>query len=268
MLGECHERRAGTSDIMVKCESGLAVVTLNRPTKRNAITLAMWRALKTIFDELGRDAGVRAIILTGAGKDFSVGADVSEFEHIRDNKTQAVAYETAVDACSNAIADVRKPVIAAVSGYCLGGGCHLALAGDFRVVDDTAMFGVPAAKLSIVYGVRSVQRLLALVGISHAKRILFSAERFDAISSVKIGLIDEIVADAVAGAVAFARIMASNAPLSIAGAKVMLNGLSMGAGALDLAVAQHLIDQASGSEDFKEGRRAFAEKRPPQFTGS
>jgi enoyl-CoA hydratase/carnithine racemase len=107
-----------------------------------------------------------------------------------------------------------------------------------------------------------------LVGISHAKRILFSAERFDAISSVKIGLIDEIVADAVAGAVAFARIMASNAPLSIAGAKVMLNGLSMGAGALDLAVAQHLIDQASGSEDFKEGRRAFAEKRPLQFTGS
>jgi enoyl-CoA hydratase/carnithine racemase len=267
MLGGSQERDVLTSDIVVKGEAGLRIVCLNRPATRNAISLAMWRDLKAVFDTLGRDAEVRAVILTGASKDFSVGADVSEFDQIRDNKDKAAAYETAVDACSNAIADLRKPVIAAVSGYCLGGGCHLALAFDFRLADETAVFGIPAAKLSIVYSLRSVQRLLALVGLVSAKRILFSAERYDAARSNKMGLVDEIVADAVSGAVAFVRTMTSNAPLSIAGAKVMLNGLSMGAGALDVAMAQRLIDEASDSEDFKEGRRAFAEKRSPQFTG-
>jgi enoyl-CoA hydratase/carnithine racemase len=255
------------SEIVVMREAGVAIVTLNRPEVRNAVNLAMWRELAAIFDALGRDGDVRAVVLTGAGKDFSVGADVSEFDRIRDNRQQAAAYEVAVDSCSNAIANVRKPVIAAVSGYCLGGGCHLALACDFRLADDTAMFGIPAAKLSIVYGILSVQRLLALVGIANAKRILFSAERYDAVRSNEMGLIDEVVTDAVAEAVAFARRMAANAPLSIAGAKVMLNGLSTGAGALDLATAQRLVDEASDSEDFKEGRRAFAEKRVPQFTG-
>jgi enoyl-CoA hydratase/carnithine racemase len=255
------------SEIVVMREAGVAIVTLNRPEVRNAVNLAMWRELAAIFDALGRDGDVRAVVLTGAGKDFSVGADVSEFDRIRDNRQQAAAYEVAVDCCSNAIANVRKPVIAAVSGYCLGGGCHLALACDFRLADDTAMFGIPAAKLSIVYGILSVQRLLALVGIANAKRILFSAERYDAVRSNEMGLIDEVVTDAVAEAVAFARRMAANAPLSIAGAKVMLNGLSTGAGALDLATAQRLVDEASDSEDFKEGRHAFAEKRVPQFTG-
>ena len=245
----------------------MAIVSLNRPDVRNAVSLAMWRELRAVFDALGRDRDVRAVVLTGAGKDFGVGADVSESNRIRDNKQQAAAYEVAVDACSNAIADVKKPVIAAVSGYCLGGGCHLALACDFRLADDTAVFGIPAAKLSIFYGIRSVQRLLALVRIAHAKRMLFSAERYDALRCNKIGLVDEIVIDAVAKAVAIAHDMAANAPLSIAGAKVMLNGLSMGAGALDLAAAGRLIDEASDSEEFKEGRRAFAEKRAPQFTG-
>lgn len=259
--------RWSVSDIVVTSEAGVAIVSLNRPDVRNAVSLAMWRELRAVFDALGRDRDVRAVVLTGAGKDFSVGADVSEFNRIRDNKQQAAAHEVAVDACSNAIADVRKPVIAAVSGYCLGGGCHLALACDFRLADDTAVFGIPAAKLSIVYGIRSVQRLLALVRIAHAKRMLFSAEQYDALRSNMIGLVDEIVIDAVAKAVALAHDMAANAPLSIAGAKVMLNGLSMGAGALDLAAAGRLIDEASDTEDFKEGRRAFAEKRAPQFTG-
>jgi enoyl-CoA hydratase/carnithine racemase len=158
-------------------------------------------------------------------------------------------------------------VIAAISGYCLGGGCHLALACDFRFADRTAKLGIPSAKLSIVYGVKSVQRLLATVGIANAKRVLYSAERYDAARAQSMGLVDEIEDDAVVAAAAYAETLARNAPLSIAGAKFMLNGLSLGDGALDVVAAQRLIDLAADSEDFREGRRAFAEKRTPRFRG-
>ena len=127
--------------------------------------------------------------------------------------------------------------------------------------------GIPSAKLSIIYGVHSVQRLLALTGLANAKRVLYSGDRYPAEQAMSMGLIDEIHDDAVLAADTFLQRLAANAPLSIAGAKYMLNGLSMGAGALDLTVAQQLIDAASDSEDFKEGRRAFAEKRPPRFRG-
>src|SRR5215472_6862328 len=215
----------------------------------------MWRELAEIFSSFADDREVRGVVLRGAGKDFSVGADISEFEKIRDDRHQSAAYEVAVDGCSGAIAALGKPVVAAISGYCLGGGCHLALACDFRFADRTAMVGIPAAKLSIVYGVRSVQRLLALAGIANAKRILYSGKRYDAERARSLGLLDEIHDDAELAAIQFLRDLSMNAPLSIAGAKFMLNGLSMGPGALDVEAAQRLIDAASDSEDYREGRR-------------
>jgi enoyl-CoA hydratase/carnithine racemase len=254
-------------DILVTTQDRVAVVSLNRPDVRNAVTLLMWRELANIFSELAGDDEVRAIVLTGSGADFCVGADVKEFDKIRENREQSAAYEVSVDACSAAIAHVAKPVIAAISGYCLGGGCHLALACDFRFADHTARLGIPSAKLSIVYGVKSVQRLLAVAGIANAKRMLYSGERYDAARAQSMGLVDEINDGAVPAATAFARSLAGNAPLSIAGAKFMLNGLSMGDGALDVAAAQRLIDQAADSEDFREGRQAFVEKRAPRFRG-
>jgi enoyl-CoA hydratase/carnithine racemase len=255
------------NEIDIKRRAGIAYVALNRPSARNAVTLAMWRELAETFSRFAADRDLRAVVLTGKGNDFSVGADISEFDKIRNDKQQSAEYEVAVDACSGAIAELRKPVVAAISGYCLGGGCHLALACDFRFADRTATVGIPAAKLSIVYGVRSVQRLSALVGIANAKRILYSGDRYPAEQARAMGLIDEIHDDAGPAAEQFVERLAANAPLSIAGAKFMLNGLSMGAGGLDLTAAQRLIDAASDSEDFREGRRAFAEKRPPRFRG-
>jgi enoyl-CoA hydratase/carnithine racemase len=254
-------------EISVAREDGIVRVRLSRPQVRNAVTLAMWRELAAIFVRLGTNREVRAVVLMGAGENFSVGADISEFESIRMDRRQSAEYEVAVDACSNAIAGLGKPVVAAISGYCLGGGCHLALACDFRFADPTAMIGIPAAKLSIVYGVRSVQRLLALAGIANAKRILYSGDRYDAERAQTLGLLDEIHDDAELAAVRFLKDISANAPLSIAGAKFMLDGLSMGPGALDLNAAQQLIDGASDSEDYREGRRAFAAKRPPRFRG-
>lgn len=260
-------RGAMLQAIKTERRDGIAHVILNRPSVKNAVTLAMWRELSGIFSRLADDRDVRAVMLRGEGKDFSVGADIREFDEIRDDKRQSADYEAAVDACSGAIAALGKPVVAAISGYCLGGGCHLALACDLRFGDRTAMIGIPSARLSIVYGVRSVQRLLSLTGIANAKRVLYSGDRYPAEQAMSMGLVDEIHDDVLLAAERFLQRLAANAPLSIAGAKYMLNGLSMGSGVLDLTVAQQLIDTASDSEDFREGRTAFAEKRPPRFRG-
>lgn len=253
--------------IQIERRDGIAHVRLNRPASRNAVTLAMWREMSDIFLRLADDRDVRAVVLAGEGRDFSVGADIREFDRIRRDRQLSAEYEAAVDACSGAIAALPKPVAACISGYCLGGGCHLALACDFRFGDRTATIGIPSARLSIVYGVRSVQRLLSLTGMTNAKRILYSGDRYPAEQAMSMGLIDEIHDNALQAAERFLQRLAANAPLSIAGAKSMLNGLSMGTGALDLTMAQQLIDTASDSEDFREGRRAFAEKRPPRFRG-
>src|SRR3974390_537333 len=243
-------------DILLTKRDRVAVVSLNRPEVRNAMTLKMWRELAAIFSGLAEDDDIRAAVLTSSGADFCVGADVSEFDRIRENRDQSADYEVSVDACSAALATLAKPVIAAISGYCLGGGCHLALACDFRFADATAQVGIPSAKLSIVYGVKSVQRLLSITGIANAKRLLYSGERYDAARARAMGLIDEIRDDAGAAAAEYAERLAGNAPLSIAGAKFMLNGLSMGDGGLDVAAAQSMIDIAADSEDFREGRLA------------
>ena len=253
------------ADIELTQQGATALVTLNRPSKRNAVTLNMWKDIARLFSELGANNAVRAIVLTGAGGNFSVGADISEFASVRDDIALSAEYEVAVDAAAEAIAGVAKPAIAVVSGFCLGGGCHLAMACDFRLAKNDASFGIPAARLSIVYGFRSTQRLLALVGLTPAKRILFLGERFDAAEAVRIGMADGQSADPMAMADQMAAILAGNAPLSVAGAKFILNGLA--SGSADPAAVQAIIDHASASEDYKEGRLAFAQKRRPKFRG-
>lgn len=253
--------------IKIETRDGIGLATLDRPAKRNAMTLAMWQGIALRFEELGSDPAVRAIVLSGAGGHFSVGADVSEFAAVRGSAQAAKEYEYWVDAAADAIAAAPKPVIAALDGYCLGGGCHLALAADFRFASPAAKVGIPAARLSIVYGVRSTQRLLALVGLSAAKRILYGAEHLDAATVHAMGLVDRIVAEPLAEALAHAAELARLAPLSIAGAKSILTDLSMALGPLDPARAQSIIDNAADSNDYDEGRRAFREKRPAVFHG-
>lgn len=275
--------------IKIWIADGIALVTLNRPKSHNSMTLRMWKAIPAICATLEENADVRAIILTGAGSDFCAGADISEFATVRATVEQTTAYEVAVDACCDAIATVSKPTIAVINGYCLGGGAHLAMSCDFRYAAATAAFGIPAAKLSIIYGVKGTQRLLALVGLPQAKKILYGGERFDAAEALRIGFVDHVArtsahrarrwwsrgksaeqnasAAPMFDARAFARKLATNAPLSIGGAKAILNGVAMGTGALDVTHAAELIAGADVSEDYREGRTAFVEKRFPQFKG-
>lgn len=271
-----HEVRGvlDAGDVTVQHLEHVAVVTLNRPSSRNAMTLAMWRTMPAILAGLERDPQVRALILTGAGSDFCAGADIPEFDRVRDDVAQATAYEDAVDACCDAIAQFNKPSIAVLRGYCLGGGAHLAMSCDFRHAARDAVFGIPAARLSIIYGVKGTLKLLSLVGLPAAKRIFFTAERFDAEKALAIGFIDEISRDSengpgdpMADALALARSMTPNAPLTQRGSKALLNAMAWGTGALDLARAQALIDEAAASQDYREGRMAFAQRRAANFKG-
>lgn len=253
------------SDILINKTDGVVVVTLNRPKQRNAVTYEMWCQLAELFQGFDRDSSIRSIILTGAGSDFSAGADISEFDAIRGNLDESKRYEVAVDAAGDAIYSVSKPTIAALHGYCLGGAAHLAMSCDFRVAQEDAIFGIPAARLSIVYGVSATRKLFSLVGATEAKRILFSAKRFNAEAALSIGFIDQIGESALAVAHERVAEMADSAPLTIGGAKFILNGCMRGD--LDHAQADKLTDDASASQDYAEGRQAFKEKRKPRFLG-
>ena len=253
----------------IRVEGGGPVVEvlLDRPERKNAVTLEMWREIARVFDRLGKDNAVRGVILRGNGGNFCAGADITEFGAVRDTPEQVHAYDEAVDACCDAIADAPKPVIAAIDGFCVGGGCGLALACDFRIAAPGSTIFIPASRLGIVYGLRETQNLLALVGLSNAKRMLYAAERMDAMEARAIGFLDEVTGDPAIAAREFAGVMADRAPLSIAGTKALLTGLAMGTGTIAEADALTLIESASQSEDYKEARAAFSEKREPVFKG-
>jgi enoyl-CoA hydratase/carnithine racemase len=255
------------SDVSVRIESGIATVTLDRPAKRNAVTLGMWRELRRVFEACAADASVRVVVLTGAGGHFCAGADITEFDQVRSTVEEGAAYEHAVDSLTDAITGLMKPTIAAVSGFCVGGGCGLAMACDFRVADRTAQFGIPAARLGIVYGIPDCRNLMHLVGLASAKEILFTGRRFDAAEAYRIGFIDRLADDVKHEVAALAHTLAENAPLSIAGIKLVLQSLAAGHADRRSADVAAAMDRAMASEDYREAVRAFKEKRRPTFTG-
>jgi enoyl-CoA hydratase/carnithine racemase len=247
---------------------GVALVTLNRPEKRNAVSLDMWQALGCLFVGLNARDDVRVIILTGAGGNFCAGADISEFSRVRYDVESGRTYEAAGEAATLALRDCRRPTIAAISGYAIGGGCGLALACDFRIADRTARMGITAARLGIVYGTLDCELLYRQVGLSNAKRVLFSAQNFSIDDCVAMGLVDIVATDAaLVAARAYAAMIAANAPLSVAGSKLILEAIAGRATEARKQQIDGVIDQAMTSADYREGAQAFAEKRRPNFVG-
>lgn len=253
--------------IRVERADGIVTVRLDKPERHNPISFVMWQSLEAIFCDLAADHSLRGVILTGSGKSFSAGADIADFDETRGTPEQGIAYEASVDAACDAIAALGVPVIAAIRGYCYGGACNLAMACDFRFVSQDARFAIPAAKLSIVYSARGMTRLVSLVGVSEAKRIFFTADAFDADRAIANGFADELSDDPMATASAWFEGIAHLAPLSIAGSKAILNMAAMTDRPFDAALARDVTYRALTSADYREGRAAFAEKRPPRFTG-
>jgi enoyl-CoA hydratase/carnithine racemase len=260
---------APNEDIQVTIdEAGIALVTLNRPAKRNAVTLAMWRELRDLFSGFAERRDIRAVILTGAGGNFCAGADISEFPTVRANAEMGRVYEEAADGATLAIRDCPRPTIAAISGYAMGGGCGVALACDFRIGDASAKMGIPAARLGIVYGALDCSLLYRQVGLANAKRVLYSARAFGVEDCANMRLLDQVTSgNALEAARDLAAEFAGNAPLTLQGSKFILEALAAGTADQRSAEIHGVIDQAMNSADYREGARAFIEKRRPAFQG-
>ena len=256
-------------NIFVNLDNQVANVTISNTRFKNSMSLTMWNQLANIFSELSDNHDIRMIVLRGDGGNFCSGADISEFGQVRSNAEQVHHYEQAVDRASEAILHCPKPVIAAIDGYCIGGGLGLAMACDFRIATTEACLFIPAAKMSIVYGLRETQTLLALVGLSQAKRILYLGERIYADHALKIGLVDQVTAldDQQTLIDHHAEQFKLTAPLTIAGSKKILNQLSFDQSEASVKELLSVIQKAGDSEDYQEGRKAFAEKRTPVFKG-
>jgi enoyl-CoA hydratase/carnithine racemase len=256
--------------ILVEHDGSVATVTFNRPQVRNAISLAMWAEMAEIANRLGADDNVRAVLFRGAGQEaFASGADISEFKENRKDKESAIAYNKTVEEAEIAIRSCGKPTVAMIFGFCMGGGMAIALACDLRFAAEGSSFGLPAAKLGIVYDFDAVRQLVDLVGPAYAKDILFSARALHADEAFRIGLIQRLfpAAELEMRTREYLKTVAANAPLSVRGAKAQLAAIFDGATAAHRDQMQAARLDTFDSEDYKEGTRAFLEKRPPQFTG-
>jgi enoyl-CoA hydratase/carnithine racemase len=244
----------------------VAVLTIDRPEKRNAMSFEMWKALPDLLAKVAAEDSVRALVIRGTDH-FSAGADISEFTTLRADPAGARRYGAAVHAGERAIADLQKPTIAAITGVCVGGGCEIALACDIRVAAADARFGITPAKLGIVYNATSTRRLVDVVGPSWASQILFTAELVDAPTALRIGLVNELhpAPDVVSRAQTLAETMASRAQVSVRGAKTIITRITEGRATEEDETVLALYEASVTSKDYAEGVQAFLEKRPPRF---
>jgi enoyl-CoA hydratase len=256
--------------ILQSASDGIGVITFNNPDKRNAMSLDMWEGFGHALIELRDDPGVRVVILTGAGdKAFLSGADISQFEKTRHNAEASEEYSKKSAAQRALLADYPKPIIACIRGFCLGGGMQTAMAADIRIASDNSQFGIPAAKLGIAYGYDGLKNLVSLVGPSWARLIMYTGMRIDAAEALRIGLVDRVVPDAELwnATMEIARTISGNAPLAIQAAKTTIAQVLKDESDRDMAAVKAIGTACMDSEDFREGRRAFMEKRKPEFRG-
>jgi enoyl-CoA hydratase/carnithine racemase len=258
------------ADIFVEHEGPIATVVFNRPATRNAISLAMWTEIARVTEGLDKDDSVRAIVYRGAGTvAFASGADISEFKEQRQDTESAFRYNAQTAAAYTTIRECAKPTVAMIFGFCMGGAMAVAMACDLRFAAEGSRFGIPAARLSIIYGADSVGQLVDLVGPAYAKDILYSARTVEDHEAFAMGFIQRLVpaADLERYTYDYLRKVCDNAPLSVRGAKVTIESYLHGLTDERRKKLKELAIEATESEDYKEGTRAFLEKRTPRFQG-
>jgi enoyl-CoA hydratase/carnithine racemase len=257
------------SDILIdRSRDQIAVVTINRPQRKNACDMAAWTDMLNAFVDLAQDPTVRLAVLTGAGNDFCAGDDIIAFRAIKDDPAAADEQRRRIQECYAVLQDASFPIVAAIRGVCVGGGCSLAMCCDFRVADATARVGVPVARLGLVYPTIQLERLTALIGVQNARRWIYTGEIVAAGVAHRAGFLDALTdGDVIAAAIQYGTPMLSAAPLSLAGSKAQLNAIAAGQAAAREAELNAMEKRADTSEDFDEAARAFAEKRNPRFRG-
>ncbi len=256
--------------MLASVENGVGWITFNQPEKRNAVSYDMWTAIPEIVSAFAANPAVRVVVMKGAGdRAFVSGADISEFEEKRNTPEAIEIYEQATGAANRALRTLEKPLVAMIRGYCIGGGLAIALSADLRITAEDGQFAVPAAKLGLGYGYSGIKELMNLVGPSYAKEIFFTGRRFTADEAKSMGLVNKIVpiAELESATASYAEIIAGNAPLTVKAAKAAVNEGTKEASERDLAAVDAMVKACFDSDDYIEGRRAFMEKRKPQFQG-
>jgi enoyl-CoA hydratase/carnithine racemase len=246
----------------------VARLTIDRPEKRNAMTAAMWAGLPGVLAGLAEDAGVRVLVVTGAGPSFCAGADISDLLSGPDPADPMAVVRRDNLAAQAALRDFPKPTLAMIRGHCIGGGVELAACCDLRFTDPTGVFGVTPAKVGIVYTPSSTKALLDLVGPAMTKYLLFSGELIDAATALRAGLVDQLVAadDLEAEVHRFADVLASRSALTQRSTKQVIAALTAGRDAG--AEVGPWYRETISSGELAEGVTAFTERRPPRFPWS
>ncbi len=256
--------------IRTEQKGAIGWIYFDHPERRNAVSLEMWNQLPGAVERLAKDESVRVVVMRGAGEQaFISGADISEFERRRMGGEQTQEYDAEAGRAQAALASLEKPLVAAIHGFCVGGGLALALMADLRYAADDAVFAIPAARLGLGYRSGGIETLASTVGMAKAKEIFFTARRFSAEEALQMGLVNQVVpkAELDATVVATAERIAENAPLTIRAVKLSAREIARPAAQRDHATVNAAIRACFESEDYREGVRAFNEKRRPVFRG-
>ena len=260
-----------TSEKMLsRVEEGVGYITFNNPEKHNAVSIEMWDALEKILDEFRSSKDIRVIVLNGAGgKSFVSGADISKFDKERSSKEAVLSYNKRTQKVYELLETFPKPTIAMIDGYCIGGGLNLAVCCDIRICSEKSKFAMPAAKLSLGYPFSSIKRLFDVMGPGMAKHFMFTAEKISASEALACGLVQKLVSEENIETYVrdYALTISHNAPLTIKAMKQIGIEILKNPDERDLLLCEHLASACFDSEDYKEGRKAFMEKRKPNFKG-
>ena len=259
-----------TDRIISKREGAVGYITFNNPERHNAMSLDMWRDGEAAIRDFCDAGDVRVIVLTGAGeKAFVAGADISKFGEERDSKAAVDEYNAAVKSFQDTLTLAPIPTIAKIGGYAIGGGLAIALCCDIRIASDDSRFAVPAAKLGLGYAAAGIERLMQIVGPSFAMEIFYTARQFDAGEAVTMGLINRSVPRAELDSTCddYTKRISGNAPLTIRAVKTAVTENLKAPVDRNVALCAEQVAACFASEDYKDGRLAFMEKRPPQFKG-
>ncbi len=262
--------KTSTEKMIARKDGAIGFMLFNNPARHNAVSVEMWRAVPEILDEFIKDDAIRVVVLGGVGgKAFVSGADISEFGEKRSSREATLAYNAMVEQASDRLLACKKPTIAMIEGYCIGGGLAISLCCDLRIAADHSRFGVPAAKLGLGYAYPGIERLADVVGPSFAKEIFFTARQFDAAEALQMGLVNRVrpAAEVETYVKDYAAMIGGNAPLTIGAVKLCVAEYGKDPDKRDLAACQAAVDFCFASADYVEGRTAFMEKRKPVFQG-